>query len=93
MVVMAARVELRLLASQSLKDKRQVVRSLIDRLPRRFPVAVAEVERQDDHRHAVIGLAVVGSDRKHLEQVLRRAAEFVAAQTDGDVVDLFVEER
>ncbi len=47
MYVAGCRVTLRLAASRSLKDKRQVVRSLSERLRRQFNVAVAEVDEQD----------------------------------------------
>lgn len=93
MVVMAAEVKMRLFHSQSLKDKRQVVKSVVARLPQRFAVAAAEVDHLDDPRSVVLGLAIVGNDRTHLEAVLHRAIQFVALGVDGEIYDVCLVER
>ena len=59
MVVGAARVELHVHGSQSLKEKRSVVRSLRDRLRSRFNVSVAETGLQDVHARAELTAALV----------------------------------
>ncbi len=58
--------------SQSLKDKRRVVLSLKDRLHREHMVAIAEVSHQETLNLARLGLAMVGSDGKHVGQTLDR---------------------
>lgn len=91
MVVGSLRVRLLIRESRSLKDKRQVVRSIKDRLRNSFNVSVAEVDAQDHRQLAVLGVALVGSDVHHvrtsLEQVLaslRRhpVAEFIDHQLE-----------
>src|SRR2546429_4791457 len=62
MVVGIVRCELHLPAAQSLKDKRQVVRSIKERVRERVRAAVAEVEFQDLWQRAAIGIAVVAAD-------------------------------
>ena len=57
MVVAIAVLELHLPGSRSLKDKRRVVKSLIDRMHARFRVSVAETEYHDLHQRAEIGIA------------------------------------
>jgi uncharacterized protein YlxP (DUF503 family) len=57
--------------SRSLKDKRQVLRSLKDRLRGRFNVAVAELDHQDDWQRAQIGIVSISNDAAYLEQALR----------------------
>ena len=64
--------ELWLEHAHSLKDKRQVVKSLKDRLRARFNVAVAEVDEQEVWQRAVIAAVTVSSDRKNAEQSLQR---------------------
>ncbi len=59
--------------AHSLKDKRQVIRSLKDRLRARFNVAVAELEGQDSWQRAVIGVVGISGSRPHLEESLRNA--------------------
>ena len=57
--------------SRSLKDKRQVLRSLKDRLRGRFNVAVAELDHQDNWQRAQVGIVSISNDAAHLEQSLR----------------------
>jgi len=57
--------------SRSLKDKRQVVRSILDRLRGQFNVCASEVDSQDDHRVAALGFAVVGPEMEVVRGVLQ----------------------
>jgi len=84
MYVAAYRVTLYLPASDSLKDKRQVVRSLLQRLRNSFEIAAAEVEEQDKRQIAVLGLAAVSGDAGHAEEVLEHAVRFIE-ETRPDV--------
>ncbi len=56
--------------AMSLKDKRRAVKSFKDRVLAKFPVALAEVDALDQHRRAVLALAAVGNDRRHVESLL-----------------------
>lgn len=64
-------LEIHIPDARSLKDKRQVIRSLRDRLRARFNVAVAEMEHQDLWQRAVVGVVTLSNDAGHLEQSLR----------------------
>jgi uncharacterized protein YlxP (DUF503 family) len=57
--------------SHSLKDKRQVLRGLKDRLRGKFNVAVAELEGQDSWQRAVVGVVSLSNNAGHVEQSLR----------------------
>ena len=81
------RVELHLPAAQSLKDKRQVVRSLKDRLRERVGASVAEVEFQDLWQRAAIGLAVVGADGGQVRERLQSARHIVDQALQAQVLD------
>ena len=61
--------------AHSLKDKRQVLRSLKDRLRGRFNVAVAELEGQDSWQRSVVGVVSLSNNNAHLEQSLRTVLE------------------
>jgi uncharacterized protein YlxP (DUF503 family) len=76
-VVGTLRLEVLIPNSYSLKDKRRVVRSLLDRLRHRFRVAAAEVEDNEVHNHAVLGFAAVSNDVRHAQSVLTQVVEFV----------------
>jgi uncharacterized protein len=73
--------------SRSLKDKRQVLRSLKDRLRRRFNVAVAELEHQDVWQRAVIGVVTLGDQAGFVEQSLRAVLEDSELQLGRYLVD------
>jgi uncharacterized protein YlxP (DUF503 family) len=75
MVVGSLTVRLLIREARTLKDKRQVVRSIIDRVRGEFNVSVAEVEALDNPRSAVLGFAAVGWDGKHVRDTLQRIAE------------------
>ena len=75
MIVGAAVVELHVHGSQSLKEKRGVVRSVVQRVRNRFNVSVAEIGGQDTWQRAVLGIATTGNDRTQVRDLLRRALE------------------
>lgn len=76
----------------SLKDKRMVLRSTIDRVHARFNVAIAEVGCQDEHGRAEIGLATVGGTRRQAMELARRVLRFIEEHLEGksmaEVVDV-----
>lgn len=63
--------------ADSLKDKRQVVRSLTQRLRNAFNVSVAEVDELNVWRRAVVGVAVVSNDATFCNQVLSKVVDHV----------------
>jgi uncharacterized protein YlxP (DUF503 family) len=62
----------------SLKEKRGIVRPLVAELRRRFSVAAAEVDDQDLHRRAVVGISVVAGTSGHVVEVLDEVERFAA---------------
>jgi uncharacterized protein len=70
MIIGILQVELTIDGAHSLKDKRRVVASLKDRLHREHQVSVAEVDTQDIHRTATLGMAVVSTAVPHCQSVL-----------------------
>ncbi|HUY97708.1 MAG TPA: DUF503 domain-containing protein [Verrucomicrobiae bacterium] len=77
------RLTLHLPENHSLKGKRQVVQSLVQRLRRTFNVAVAEVEDQDAWQVAVVGVACVSNDPRHADEMLAKVAAWVEADAGG----------
>lgn len=64
-------LEIHIPAARSLKDKRQVIRSLKDRLRGQFNVAVAELDHHDLWQRALIGVVSISNDAQHLEASLQ----------------------
>jgi uncharacterized protein len=77
MVIGVCRVTLHLPASHSLKDKRQIVRSLLARLRNHFDLAVAEVDDQDRWQIATLGLVCVSSSAVVADEVLSQAQNYI----------------
>ena len=87
MVVGICRVVLSLPWNDSLKGKRSVVKSILERARQRFHVAAAEVEDLEAHRRATLGFAVVSNDVRHAQSVLDTVVSFVAGATEAQLVD------
>ena len=68
-------LEIHIPDARSLKDKRQVLRSLKDRLRSHFNVAVAELDHQDLWQRSVVGVVSISSDDSHLAESMQAALE------------------
>ena len=90
MVVALLSVELHIPHSQSLKDKRMVLRRVKDRL-QKFNVAVAEVEHQDLWQRAGLGIVAVSTTAAHVERELAAAAEEIERVEPGLVTRTEIE--
>ena len=73
--------------SHSLKDKRQVLRSLKDRLRARFNVAVAELDHNDTLQRAQVGVVTLSNDPAHVEQSLQAVFNEAENLLGRDLVD------
>jgi uncharacterized protein YlxP (DUF503 family) len=92
MVVGTARVTLHIPNARSLKDKRQVVKSLIAQVHRQFAVAIAEVDRQDQWQVAVFGIAYVSTSASHADEVVAKAINAVVEiRHDTELLDIQTE--
>lgn len=87
MHVVGFEVDVRIPESQSLKDRRQVVRSLLDGARQRFAVSAAEVGGQDTWQRATLGFAVVASEARLAEEVVDKIDRFLWTRPEIEVVD------
>ncbi len=87
MIVGILQVELAIDGVVSIKDKRRVVASLKDRLHREHQVSVAEVDMQDSHGTAVLGIALAASDVKVAQSVLQRILQKLEDERDCVLTD------
>jgi uncharacterized protein YlxP (DUF503 family) len=79
-------LELHIAEAQSLKDKRQVLRSLKDRLRNQFNVAVAELDFEDMWQRSVVGVVTLSNEEHHVEEALQK----VLAEADRVLGPLLV---
>ncbi len=85
-------LSLALPASESLKDKRQVVKSVLARVRNQFNVAGAEVDSLDQRRQATLGFSCVSNDARHAEQMLSAVLAYIErTRLELEVTDYSVE--
>ncbi len=89
MVIGVARLSLHLPGNGSLKGKRKVMRSLIDRVKSRFNAAVAEVDDMDLHQRGTIGVTVISNEAPHADSQIQTIVRFVAESVE--LIDVSVE--
>ncbi len=87
MTVGSLRVRLFLRQARSLKDKRQVVQSVKERLRQKFNVSVAEVEALDHRQLVVLGIAMVSNEAGHVRQTLTQIMESLRRHPVAEFLD------
>ena len=73
-------IELEITDSLTLKDKRQVVKSLLDRIRHRFNVSAAEVDRLDSRRFAVMAAVAVANEEAFVHRMLEKVTDLVESE-------------
>lgn len=91
MYVGIARYDFLVPASGSLKDKRQVLRSLVTSLHSKFKVAVAEVDHQDLRQRGAVGVCCVSGTSFQAKRVLHEVERFVRSQYAIEVINVETE--
>ena len=92
MVIGVCTLELSIPTAASLKDKRQVVKSVVARLRNQYNVSVAEVDLLDSRQNAVIAAVTVSSDQDYAHGLLTKVALWVENnRLDCDLVDYQIE--
>jgi uncharacterized protein len=87
MLLAALRIDVRIPACRSLKEKRHVLKSLTNAIRSSFEVAVAETGFHDKWQRAELGVAAVGTEGYHLKKVMHSVQRFVERSADVDLID------
>ena len=88
MRVLNLKITLRASWVHSLKEKRMVVKSIVQRLKNKFYVSVGEVHEQDIHQIIVIGISAVCGDQKQVDSTLENLIDFVEENTDAEIINI-----
>jgi uncharacterized protein YlxP (DUF503 family) len=91
MTIGVLQLELSIGDAMSLKDKRRAVKSLKDRIAHGHNVSIAEVGALDEHRRAVLGLAMVSNDSRYVQGALSKIVDFVRSVPSVDLMDYQIE--
>jgi len=88
MITASAKLTFYIAHATSLKDKRQVCRSLIDKTRQRFNVSIAEVDTQDVHHTLTVGVAVVSGDADYAMRSLDEIKRFMEEHADAELTEV-----
>ena len=88
MFTLSAKLTFYIPHSSSLKDKRQVRRSLIEKTRHKFNAAIAEIDTQESHQTLTIGVAVVSGDPSHRQNAIEEIIRFMEQHADADLVEV-----
>ena len=87
MTVGVLQLELSIGDAMSLKDKRRIVKSLKDRIAFGHNVSIAEVGALDEHRRAIMGVAMVANEHAYVEGAMSKLIDFVRTVPSVDLID------
>ncbi|MBW2028312.1 MAG: DUF503 domain-containing protein [Deltaproteobacteria bacterium] len=91
MVVGTCKIELRLHDNRSLKGKRKVVKSMVDKVKHKFNVAIAETGSNDKWQKIELGISAVGNERRHIDATLNNVIIFLESLYLAEIVDSRIE--
>lgn len=88
MKVLLMKVTLRASWVHSLKEKRMVVKSIVQKLKNKFNLSVAEVAEQDIHQIIVIGIAAICGSSAQVDSTMENVINFVENNTDAELINI-----
>lgn len=91
MNVLIMEITLRASWVNSLKEKRMIVKSIIQKLKNKFNISVAEIGEQDVHKTIVIGIAAICGSSAQADSTMEHIITFVESNTDAEIIDIKVE--
>lgn len=75
----------------SLKEKRMIVKSIMDKVKNKFNISIAEVENLDMHKSIVIGIACVSNSAKHSNSCIQNVITYIEENTDAVIEKIEIE--
>jgi len=91
LIIGSCSLKINIFESNSLKDKRHIIKSIIGKLQSRFNISIAEVDLNDSWQSSVIGFACVSNDSKHINQVISNVINFIDNDSRVEIVDVNIE--
>ena len=87
MIIGVLQAELYMQGCSSLKEKRMIVKSLKDRIAKKFNVSVAELEYQDKWQRAQLAFAIVSNSKGHADQVLQKIFQLLDSEVNSELIN------
>lgn len=73
---------------QSLKEKRTIVKSIIEKTKNKFNVSIAEVDALDFHETIIIGFACVSNETRHADSMLDNVLRFIESHCEAEITSI-----
>ncbi len=81
------KIEIFISYAQSLKEKRQVIKKIVDNVRNKFSVSVAEVDKGDLWQRSTIGISLVSGDKRFLESLLDKIVYYIETNFDCTIIE------
>jgi hypothetical protein len=91
MIVGSCILKLIIYESNSLKDKRHIIKSIIGKVQSRFNVSIAEIDLNDSWQTSIIGFACVTNDTHHANQIITNVIKFIDGDGRAEIIDYNIE--
>lgn len=91
MIVGTLKVEFFLPDNRSLKGKRKIVKSMVDKVRHRFNVSIAEIGSNDNWQKIELGISFVGNDRRHIDSSLAKVLAYLDSLYLAQLMDSKIE--
>ncbi|MCR2043140.1 DUF503 domain-containing protein [Anaerosalibacter massiliensis] len=91
MIIGSCTLKLIIYESNSLKDKRQILKSIIAKIQSRFNVSIAEIDLNDSWQTSLIGFACVTNNTSHANQIVSNVLKFIDRDSRVEIIDYNIE--
>ncbi len=91
MVVGILRIEMYVHDNRSLKGKRKIVKSMVDKVKNKFNASIAEIGSNDKWQKIELGVSTIGNDRRHIDASLNNILAYVESLYLAEIVDSEIE--
>lgn len=88
MKILIMKITLRASWVHSLKEKRMVVKSLLQKLKNKFNISVSEIENQDIHQTIIIGITGICADSSQSDSTMEHIITFIENNTDAEIINI-----
>lgn len=88
MIVFIMEVKLRAVWVHSLKEKRMIVKSIVQKLKNQFNISVAEIDEQDIHQIVVIGIAGICLTQGQVDATMEHIIHFIETHCQAEIIDI-----
>ncbi|MFP4016652.1 MAG: DUF503 domain-containing protein [Halanaerobiales bacterium] len=91
MKIGAMKVELYIPAAASLKDKRNIIKSIMEQCRNKFNVSISEIDKLDLWKNSVIGLGSVSNDSKMIEKIFQGIIKYIDTVNEVELTDYTID--